>query len=78
MTNSLVRKKVLTTLAIIGDYSSDTQTTPTRDVANLVKGWNVDAVVTEADEHEVNVLEEALDRVALDVLGQGIPFVFVH
>src|SRR5437764_3914127 len=36
-------------LAIIGDFSSDVQTAPTRDVANLVKSWSPDAVVTVGD-----------------------------
>jgi hypothetical protein len=36
-------------LAVIGDFSSDTQIAPTRDVANLVKSWSPDAVVTVGD-----------------------------
>ncbi len=38
-----------TTFAIIGDYSSDVQTAPTRDVSNLVKSWNPSFVVTTGD-----------------------------
>ena len=34
---------------MIGDFSSDTQIAPTRDVANLVKSWSPDAVVTVGD-----------------------------
>ncbi len=38
-----------TRVAVIGDFSSDEQTAPTRDVANLVKSWSPDAVVTVGD-----------------------------
>src|SRR5689334_7020511 len=38
-----------TRIAVIGDFSSDEQTAPTRDVANLVKSWSPDAVVTVGD-----------------------------
>src|SRR5437773_12401789 len=46
---ALEPRRLLTRLAVIGDYSSDVQTAPTRDVSNLVKSWNVDAVVTDGD-----------------------------
>jgi hypothetical protein len=38
-----------TRVAVIGDFSSDVQTAPTRDVANLVHSWSPDAVVTVGD-----------------------------
>jgi hypothetical protein len=38
-----------TRVAVIGDFSSDVQTAPTRDVATLVKSWSPDAVVTVGD-----------------------------
>jgi hypothetical protein len=38
-----------TRVAVIGDFSSDVQTAPTRDVANLVQSWSPDAVVTVGD-----------------------------
>src|SRR5205823_6968239 len=45
----LESRVLLARLAVIGDYSADTQTAPTRDVSNLVKGWSPDAVVTAGD-----------------------------
>ena len=36
-------------LAVIGDFSSDVQVAPTRDVANLVKSWAPSDVVTVGD-----------------------------
>src|SRR5437870_13795215 len=47
--DALEPRVLLTRLAVIGDFSSDVQTSPTRDVSNLVKGWNPDAVVTVGD-----------------------------
>src|SRR5205809_6882338 len=46
---ALEPRVLLARLAIIGDFSSDVQTAPTRDVANLVKSWSPDAVVTVGD-----------------------------
>ncbi len=43
------RRLFLAHIAVIGDFSSDNQTAPTRDVANLVKGWNPDLVATVGD-----------------------------
>ena len=40
---------LLAHFAVIGDFSSDLQTAPTRDVANLVKSWNPDFVATVGD-----------------------------
>jgi fibronectin type 3 domain-containing protein len=45
----LEQRMLLTRLAVIGDYSSDTQTAPTRDVSQLVTSWNPDAVFTAGD-----------------------------
>jgi hypothetical protein len=45
----LEQRVLLTRLAVLGDYSSDLQTAPTRDVSNLIKSWNPDAVVTAGD-----------------------------
>jgi hypothetical protein len=45
----LEQRMLLTRLAVLGDYSSDLQTAPTRDVSNLIKSWNPDAVVTAGD-----------------------------
>ncbi len=36
-------------IAVIGDFSSDVNTSPTRDVANLAKGWNPDLIATVGD-----------------------------
>src|SRR5947208_346366 len=36
-------------LAVIGDFSSDVQLAPTRDVSNLVKSWSPDAIITTGD-----------------------------
>ena len=40
---------MLAHFAVIGDFSSDQTTAPTRDVANLVKSWNPDFVATVGD-----------------------------
>src|SRR4051812_35699538 len=42
-------RQLLAHFAVIGDFSSDNQTAPTRDVANLVKSWNPDFVATVGD-----------------------------
>src|SRR4051794_26681444 len=36
-------------LAIVGDFSSDTQIAPTRDVASLINSWAPAAVITTGD-----------------------------
>jgi uncharacterized membrane protein len=38
-----------TRLGVVGDYSANIQTQAITDVANLVKGWNPDAIVTLGD-----------------------------
>src|SRR6476661_8662271 len=38
-----------TRIAVIGDFSSDLQTAPTRDVANLVKSWSPEFIATVGD-----------------------------
>src|SRR5581483_7966386 len=46
---ALEERQLLAHFAVIGDFSSNLQTPPTRDVANLVKGWNPDFVATVGD-----------------------------
>src|SRR5439155_20174843 len=47
----LERRRLLSAvrLAIVGDFSSDLQLAPTRDVANLIKSWAPSDVVTIGD-----------------------------
>jgi hypothetical protein len=42
-------RRLLAHFAVIGDFSSDNATAPTRDVANLVKSWNPDFIATVGD-----------------------------
>ena len=42
-------RRLLAHFAVIGDFSSDVATAPTRDVANLVKSWSPDFVATVGD-----------------------------
>src|SRR5690242_14868090 len=42
-------RRLLAHFAVIGDFSSNLSTAPTRDVANLVKSWNPDFVATVGD-----------------------------
>src|SRR6478609_3214876 len=46
---TLELRRLLAHFAVIGDFSSDNAVAPTRDVANLVKSWNPDFVVTAGD-----------------------------
>src|SRR5690348_12445427 len=57
----LEQRLLLTRLAVVGDYSSDTQTAPTRDVANLIKSWNPDGVATTGDNNYPNGAASTID-----------------
>ena len=46
---ALEARRLLAHFAVIGDFSSDLSTAPTRDVANLVKSWTPDFVATVGD-----------------------------
>ncbi len=46
---ALEPRRLLAHFAVVGDFSVDNQTAPTRDVANLVKGWNPDFIATVGD-----------------------------
>jgi hypothetical protein len=52
---------LMTRLAVIGDFSSDEQIAPTRDVANLVKGWSPEGVVTVGDNNYPNGASSTID-----------------
>src|SRR5437773_12431375 len=54
-------RRLLTRLAVIGDYSADTQVAPVRDVSNLVKSWNPDGVLTVGDNNYQNGGADTID-----------------
>src|SRR5690348_16444220 len=59
-------------LAIIGDFSSDVQTAPTRAVSNLVKSWSPDAVVTVGDNNYPDGAASTIDANVGQWYGQFI------
>ncbi|HSZ55213.1 MAG TPA: hypothetical protein VK797_06100, partial [Tepidisphaeraceae bacterium] len=52
---------LLTRLAVIGDYSSNTPGQPIADVASLIAGWSPDAVVTDSDNNYPNGAASTID-----------------
>jgi hypothetical protein len=57
----LEARMLMTRIAVIGDFSSDEQTSPTRDVANLVKSWSPDGIVTVGDNNYPNGAASTID-----------------
>ncbi len=51
-----------TRIAVIGDFSSDVQTAPTRDVAALVKSWAPGDVVTVGDNNYPDGAADTIDQ----------------
>jgi regulation of enolase protein 1 (concanavalin A-like superfamily) len=58
---TLEQRWLLAHFAVIGDFSSDEQTAPTRDVANLVKSWNPDFVATVGDNNYPDGASSTID-----------------
>src|SRR5439155_13580427 len=54
-------RQLLAHFAVISDFSSDLQTTPTRDVANLVKSWSPDFVATIGDNNYPDGASSTID-----------------